>query len=143
MLETKVIQKAIVMHEGKMLLLKRSKTDVRRPLQWDLPGGLLDPGEDLIEGVSREVQEEAGLTLNSPKVVFSQNGIREWKDTDGAHKTNNVWIYYAGKVTNDDVTLSFEHSEYVWVTIQDAIEMIEYDLQIDALRWVVDNNLEL
>lgn len=32
------------------------------PVCWDLPGGRLDPAEDLITGLRREIAEETGLT---------------------------------------------------------------------------------
>ena len=144
MLKTKIIQKAFVQNKGKILLLKRSETDTRRPLQWDLPGGLLDEGEELYEGIVREVQEESGLKLEGPHVVYTQHGIRSWKDQQGKeHTTNNVWMYYAGEVTSQDVTLSYEHSDFVWVATDEAKDMIDYELQKEAIAYLIDNKLEL
>jgi 8-oxo-dGTP pyrophosphatase MutT (NUDIX family) len=113
-------------------------------LQWDLPGGLLDEGEELSHGVAREVREEAGLLFQNGHVVYAQTEVRKWIDDKSInHETNNVWLYYAGSTDTDKVTLSYEHSEFVWVSIDEAIQLLEYQRQIDALTYILDNQLEL
>jgi len=51
----------VVMHEARALLIKRGS----EPLlgQWSIPGGSLEVGETLTEGVARELLEETGLTV--------------------------------------------------------------------------------
>lgn len=58
---------AVVVHEGRVLLVRRG----HEPLmgQWSLPGGLLELGESLAEGVVREVAEETGLTVEPVELV--------------------------------------------------------------------------
>lgn len=57
---------AIVLRRGRVLLVQRS----RAPLKgyWSLPGGALELGERLADGVRREVLEETGLTVKPLKV---------------------------------------------------------------------------
>ena len=58
---------AILLHSGSVLLVQRG----RAPLKgyWSLPGGALELGERLADGVRREVLEETGLTVK-PLEVF-------------------------------------------------------------------------
>src|SRR4051812_31214691 len=51
----------VVIVENRVLLVRRGT----EPLlgEWSIPGGLLEPGETLIEGVARELLEETGLTV--------------------------------------------------------------------------------
>jgi 8-oxo-dGTP diphosphatase len=58
---------AIIFRRGCVLLVQRG----RAPLKgfWSLPGGALELGEHLAEGVRREVLEETGLTVK-PIEVF-------------------------------------------------------------------------
>jgi 8-oxo-dGTP diphosphatase len=51
----------VVIHESRALLIKRGS----EPLlgQWSIPGGSLEVGETLTEGVARELLEETGLTV--------------------------------------------------------------------------------
>ena len=52
---------AVVVDRNRVLLVQRG----REPLKgkWSLPGGMLELGESLADGVAREVQEETGLNV--------------------------------------------------------------------------------
>ncbi len=69
MKKTLIVAKAVIQHtDGNILLIRRSKTDPRRPLQWDLPGGWVnDEEEDYISAVAREVEEETAIELSHNK----------------------------------------------------------------------------
>ena len=56
---------AILLRRGRILLVQRG----RPPLKgcWSLPGGALEVGERLADGVRREVLEETGLTVKPLK----------------------------------------------------------------------------
>ena len=57
----------VVVDEHRVLLVRRA----REPLKghWTLPGGLLEVGESLTEGVRREVREETGLEVTPLELV--------------------------------------------------------------------------
>ena len=46
-----------------LLLVANRRRDGR--IDWSTPGGVIDPGESLIEGLTREVTEETGLVVSS------------------------------------------------------------------------------
>ncbi len=52
----------LVMKEGKLLLAKRSDKMRLEAGKWGPPGGFLDRGETVIEGVKRELLEETGYS---------------------------------------------------------------------------------
>ncbi|MGA2889783.1 MAG: NUDIX domain-containing protein [Terracidiphilus sp.] len=58
---------AVVVDQGRVLLVRR----VHEPLKghWSLPGGLLELGEGLIDGVKREVKEETGLIVEPVELI--------------------------------------------------------------------------
>lgn len=48
---------------GRLLLVQNQRRD--GSLDWTTPGGVVDPGEELLEGLTREVEEETGLTVSA------------------------------------------------------------------------------
>lgn len=51
----------VVIDQGRALLIRRSSEPLRG--EWSIPGGMLELGETLQEGVARELLEETGLTV--------------------------------------------------------------------------------
>ena len=144
-MKTDIVEKCLLFNAvGKVLLLRRSGTDVRRPHQWDLPGGLWEEDESLEEGVIREIAEESGITVQHAHVFFSKTEGAEWVNDYGVEcKKNVVRIYYAAHCDSSSVVLSHEHSEYRWVTLQEASDLIEYPRHKEVVEYVIDNQLEI
>jgi len=58
------VQCAVIDDEGRLLLSRRGDLNT-----WDLPGGRLDWGEDLLEASAREVAEETGIIPQIERAV--------------------------------------------------------------------------
>lgn len=141
-MNTRIIAKAVIfLPNGEALALRRSRTDVRRPLQWDLPGGYCDQGEEPDQAVVREIQEEAGLNVSSVKLRFATTEVRKWVNNDGEKTENVVFLFYVGQTNNKSVKLSHEHSEFKWMGLATAIEEFEYPLHKRVLKHLLDNKL--
>jgi len=58
---------ALIFDRGRILLVERG----REPLKgyWSLPGGVLEIGETLEQGIVREVREETGLEVEPLKML--------------------------------------------------------------------------
>jgi 8-oxo-dGTP diphosphatase len=139
-MRTVIVAKAVILNEeGKLLALRRSESDERRPLQWDIPGGWAEEGEDFAEATAREVQEEAGITVD-PKhlqLVYTQHAIKKPKN----EKLNIIWLHFVGKTQDTEVTLSYEHVEAKWMTLDQAIKEFEYPIHQELFQHIKDNNL--
>lgn len=131
-----VVSKVLVVNDkGKVLALRRSQTDDRRPGQWDFPGGWVDDGEDVLAAVKREAVEEAGLEIKDPKLVFAFSEMT----TDHGSGT---WILCIAHVSGEpDVTLSYEHDAHAWKDPKALLGEITYDRQQRMLRYVLQNKL--
>ena len=67
---TTLIVCALIRREGRLLLVEEMEAGDSGPT-WMLPGGRLEPGETLTEGLRRELAEETGLQLaESPTIAF-------------------------------------------------------------------------
>jgi 8-oxo-dGTP diphosphatase len=101
------IVKAVMIQDGKVLLLKRSDYVDKYAREWDLPGGHLQEDESAEQGLQREVEEETGLELHDPKIVHVKGRFTYYIVTD-----------YTG-----DITLSTEHTEHRYVSESEIAEL--------------------
>ena len=95
--------------EGKFLLIRRSPEKYDSD-KWDIPGGRIDPGSDLLKNLVREVKEETGLEMTSiPKLIAAQ-------DIMASEERHVVRLTYLGSAEGEP-QLSDEHTEYKWMTL--------------------------
>lgn len=136
-MEHRVVAKVIVVNsDNEILLLKRSATDVRRPLEWDIPGGHTDENELAEEAAVRETKEEAGIDLHARnlQLVYAVSDVVQ----DGLNVT---WLFYVAHTEAQDVRLSHEHQEFAWKTLDETIAVINYDRQKKAFEYIRSHNL--
>src|SRR6478672_3906949 len=72
MASTHFVAKAIVLDKtGKFLLLTRSDTHPTLAGFYDLPGGMIEDGEEPGVAVKREIAEETGLSVSSCDAIYA------------------------------------------------------------------------
>jgi 8-oxo-dGTP diphosphatase len=77
----KLIASAVARRHGELLLVQQRYPDDPR-LYWGLPGGQVEPGEQLLAGLGREVREETGLTLvGTPTIAFVLQVLRQTEES--------------------------------------------------------------
>lgn len=136
-METRIVSKAwLISPDGKLLLLRRSASDERRPREWDIPGGHVDMYESPDQAAARETLEEAGIVIKESdlKLVYA---MTEKPSAD----ISVTWLFYVAPVMDTSVVLSSEHEESMWVTPKKALDMIKYERQKRALEYITGNDL--
>ncbi len=58
---------AVIVSQGRALLVRRATEPLKG--EWSVPGGVLELGEKLHDGVRREVLEETGLEVDPQQVL--------------------------------------------------------------------------
>ena len=136
-METRVLAKAFLQNGQDILLLRRSESDERRPLQWDIPGGTVEPGEEFAVACAREIAEEVGLQVAAKDLllIFTECVFVPEKNL------NVIWLYFYAPVSSREVTLSFEHDEVWWTRVEDALEQAEYERLRNALIHLQETQL--
>jgi 8-oxo-dGTP diphosphatase len=105
-------------YDGKFLLLRRHAHKASGD-SWGLPAGKMDLGEERKQAVLREVEEETGLRLPEPQVGYYDSLYVRDGDFD------IEWHMFSTKLDSlpEVQTNPHEHSEFVWVTAAEALQM--------------------
>ena len=118
--------RGICEYDGKILLLKIRSRSAHDAGRWEIPGGKVKKCEYFDEAVKREYLEETGLEVD---VASLYNVVR--KDFTACKTSEEVKsIQLIMKVTceSDEVTISEEHDDYGWFTLDEIEEMIDNGL---------------
>lgn len=102
---------AIILDRDRVLMVERGKP----PLQgyWSLPGGVLEAGETLEEGLRREILEETGLEIHARGVVEIFERIM--RDSLGRPEYHYVTVDYLCRVTGGTLCAASDCARAEWV----------------------------
>jgi 8-oxo-dGTP pyrophosphatase MutT (NUDIX family) len=104
-------------------------------LRWQLPKGIVDPGETPQVTAVREVREEAGVETDLIKLIetieYWYRSIKYGKPVR-YHKFVHFYLlkYRSGEVSDHD----HEVEEARWVSLDEAIEMLEFKSERDVVE---------
>jgi mutator protein MutT len=121
---------AVVIHEGRVLLIKRGKPPLLG--RWVVPGGTLEPGETLEQAVVREVLEETGVRVRPRELVSVFDKIER---EDGRLLYHFVIVDYLCDYLGGTPCAASDAQEVAFVSRE---ELAGYDLPEKALEVVLD-----
>jgi 8-oxo-dGTP diphosphatase len=103
---------AVVIDGTKVLLVRRGNEPLKG--EWSLPGGALEVGETLHQGVVREVLEETGVTVAPAGVVEILDRIVKDEES-GRVRYHYVLIDFVCRVTSGSPLVGSDADEVRWV----------------------------
>lgn len=131
---------AFIHHEfdgvQKVFLPKRAATKKFLPDVFELPGGHIDFGEDIVAGLVREVNEEFGMSIavGDPFAVFTY--------TNDIKRSHSIEVVYFAQFTDPITNIVLDpsdHSEYVWLAEDELSQAYTNqkgadDIEIQAIK---------
>jgi len=105
----------VVVNEKDELLVIQERFHVRK--HYKLPGGAMEPGEHIAEGVIREVEEETGIRTE----FVSLNCFRHWH----GYRFGKSDIYFVCRLKplNSEIVIEpAEISHAVWMPVQEYLD---------------------
>ena len=105
---------AVIIHDNKVLLVKLSYG--RAQDKFLIPGGLVEKGETLEEGLIREVKEETGLDIKPKGIIGIRSLIRS------TNKLTDVYTVFICDISSDPEKIGTDDPEITdvqWIPISD------------------------
>ena len=103
---------AVIVRDGLALLVRRNTEPLKG--EWSVPGGVLELGEKLRDGVRREVLEETGLEVEPGEVLEVFDSI--FSDEQGRTQYHYVLIDYLCRVISGEALAASDVSDVQWVS---------------------------
>lgn len=120
-----------LMHEGKVLILRRSDKVRTMKHRWAGISGYIEGNENVLERAYKEVSEETGFSSKEIELVKTAEPL-EVPDKE----LDTLWIVHPHlfKTSSTDVKLDWEHDQYRWIepaeiTSYDTVPMLKETLQ--------------
>ena len=138
----------LIHDEERYLLQDRVSDDWKG---YTLPGGHVEPGESIVEAVIREMKEETGLTIRSPKLC----GIKQFALKDGDYRNGRYLVFLYETSSFEGEIVSSDEGKMHWVEkkdlpnvnlvedFQDLIDVMlndeysEFQYTVEGNDWIV------
>ena len=101
---------AVIVEEGRVLLVRRGSEPLKG--HWTLPGGVLEVGESLVDGVKRETKEETGLEVEVIELIELLDRIHRHESRVRYHY---VIADYLCRVTGGELRAASDADAVRWV----------------------------
>jgi len=108
--------------EGHILLLKHKAG------KWLLPGGRLNDGENWLDGLKRELKEEAGIKSFKITDIID---VDSWDEASGYRYA----VFFKGETKNSKVVVSNEIIDYAW--LKNMQDLKHYNLWFHGLSKLI------
>lgn len=119
-----LVNRCIIENEKhEVLFIKRTHKEKWMSKKWEVPGGKLDPGQDMTHAMEREVLEETGLTIITVSRISFVDGMTI---TSGKYSgLPYIVIFGKAKLIGGILKLSKEHTAVKWIKPANALTTLD------------------
>jgi len=122
---------AVIIDKDRVLLVRRGHAPMKG--EWSLPGGALEVGETLADGVKREVQEETGLEVEPLAMVDVLDRIA--RDEAGRVQFHYVLVDYLCRVTGGSEACASDAVGLRWAAMDELGDVAEFTREVILKAW--------
>jgi 8-oxo-dGTP pyrophosphatase MutT (NUDIX family) len=107
-----------VEYNGEILLLHRQDHKPEGNT-WGVPAGKVDAGENILEAMTREIQEETGFVLPSQQLSYFGKVFVKYPTYDFVYHIYHTKLEQKQKVVINHA----EHKDFKWISPENALNM--------------------
>lgn len=115
----KIAQKAIIVKDGKVLLMRDSREG---RVIWELPGGRMNINEEPKAALQREIREELGVEVVVGEVVYMEQFLQ------GSEGKLAFMIAYATTLVDREAVFQTDPTEVCEIAWVSSRELLQYPL---------------
>ena len=124
---------AVIFEGDRVLLIERAKPPMQG--EWSLPGGALEVGETLEQGIQREVREETGLHVEPVAKVEVFDRIAY--DKTGRVQYHYVLVDFLCRVTGGNAVCASDAAGLRWATRDDLVAIAPFTREVILKAWAM------
>ena len=124
-----------VYRDDRLLLMHRTDEGY-----WHVVAGVVEYGEEIVDGALRELREESGLVgvdlldLGSAVTYPITPELRQRYDYPSDVREVTAYSFAARAPAGWEPTLNEEHDEYRWTTVEEALSLLHWPEAREAVR---------
>ncbi len=120
----------VVISDGRALLVRRGRAPLEG--QWSIPGGMLEVGETILEGVRRELLEETGIEVRVGELIEVFERITP--DGDAKTRYHFVVLDYLCEAVSGEARAGSDVVDVAWAA---PAELAKYAISETATRVIL------
>lgn len=124
---------AIIFNNDRVLLVQRGHAPMKG--EWSLPGGALEVGETLEEGVKREIQEETGLTVEP--LIMVEVFDRIARDEEGRVQYHYVLVDFLCRIASGSPACASDAVDIRWTSLDNLDGIAAFTREVILKAWKI------
>jgi 8-oxo-dGTP diphosphatase len=124
---------AVIFQGNQVLLIQRGHAPMQG--EWSLPGGALEVGETLKEGIRREILEETGLHIEPVAVIEVFDRIA--RDQAGQVQYHYVLVDFLCRVAGGEATCGSDAADLRWATLDKLDGIAAFTRDVIQKAWAM------